>query len=113
MSDSVEQQTITTADVGVINVETVTEVVPDKSPRVSALKRELEQDIAALQEELAPYREFYEAHVNDPRLLECRAKIKEINAKLFPLLSELAAIARASGAKSIKAESGSYTKESS
>lgn len=107
MSDSVKEQQIVTAD----DVAEIT--IVNKSPRVSALKRELEQDVAALQEELVPYRELYEALVNDPRLIECRKKIKEINNKLFPLLNELAAIARAGGAKSIKAEPGSYSKEMS
>ena len=107
MSDPVTE-TITSADVG----EVPDIVRPSKSPRVAALLQELQKEKEALEAELKPYREFYEAHVNDPKFIAAKVKIKEINAKLFPIFNEIAAIARSKGAKSIKAEAGEYkTKE--
>jgi molecular chaperone GrpE (heat shock protein) len=83
---------------------------PNKSPRADALKAELEAERDALLRELAPHREYYERHQADQRFIQARQKIKEISAKLGPVQNELAALARASGARSIKAEAGTYTR---
>ncbi len=82
-----------------------------KAPQVAALKAKLEAEKAALEAELAPFRAFYEQHVNDPKYLEAKVKIREINAKLAPIGNELAALARVSGAKNLKIESGHYDKQ--
>lgn len=82
---------------------------PEKAPLTTALRKQLEAEKKRLEAELAPHRVFHDAHVNDPQFLESKAKIKEINAALFPVLNELAALARAGGAKSIVAEAGEYS----
>lgn len=107
-SETKESQTVTTEDVGTVKVEE-----QSKTPRVSQLKAQLEKEKEALEKELAPYRELYDKHVNDPKYLEARSKIKEISSKLGPILSEIASIARAKGSKGIKVESGSFKKEMS
>jgi hypothetical protein len=99
--------TVTTVD-STEKPEIVRKVV--KAPRVAALVEQLQAEKAELEAQLAPYREFYEAHVNDPKYLEAKVKIKELNAKIAPLCNELAAIARANGAKSIKIEPGNFAK---
>jgi hypothetical protein len=98
-----EVQTVTTEDVGAVKVEG-----QSKTPRVLQLKKELEKEKEALEKELAPYRELYEKHVNDPKYLEARVKIKEISSKLGPICNELASIARAGGSKGIKIEPGEF-----
>lgn len=81
-----------------------------KAPRVAELKAKLEAEKAALEAELAPYRAFYEAHVNDPKYLEAKAKIKELNAKIAPIGNELAALARSMGSKRLNVEPGHYAR---
>jgi hypothetical protein len=83
-----------------------------KTPRVSELKAQLEKEKAELEALLAPAREFYEKHCNDPQYLASKKIIREVNAKLVPICNELAAIARAAGSKGIKVESGTYTEPS-
>lgn len=111
MSDPVkrERQTVTATDVGTVRAEDV--AAAPKAPRTDQLRRELEAEQAKLREEMKPFREFYEAHVNDPEYLEACRKIKEISAKLGPVDNELAALARAAGARVIKAEPGEYKSE--
>lgn len=104
MSDEVV--TLTAADVGTVEAAAFTR--PAKAPRAAALKAELEAEKALLEPELAKYREVYDRLINAPELLEARAKIKAISAKLGPVLNELAALARAGGSKGIKAEAGAY-----
>lgn len=77
-----------------------------KSPRVAALKAELETKKAELLARLAPARELHDKHVNDPAYLAARKTIKEVNAELAPIENELAQLARAGGARRIKAEPG-------
>jgi hypothetical protein len=79
-----------------------------KTPLVDELYAKLKAIEAELEARLAPARAYYEAAVNDPKLLAARKDIKEINAKLLPVKNELAALARARGAKSIKLEQGTY-----
>lgn len=79
-----------------------------KAPLTAALKAKLLVEKETLEKELSPHREFYEKHVNDPKYLESKKKIKELNNKLGPINNELAALARAEGAKGIKAESGVF-----
>lgn len=85
------------------------EAVQEKNPRLRKMFDELMIQKNQILEEVNPAREFYERHVNDPRFIEARKTIKEGNAKLGPIDNELAALARALGAKSIKAESGVLT----
>lgn len=84
---------------------------PAKAPRAAALKAELEAARAKLEAELAPARAFHDAHVNDPKFLAAKATIKRVNAALFPILSDLAVLARAKGSKGILAEPGGYAAE--
>lgn len=79
-----------------------------KAPLTAALKAKLLEEKEKLEKELAPHREFYEGHVNDKKYLEAKKKIKEISNKLGPINNELAALARAEGAKGIRAESGVF-----
>ena len=79
-----------------------------KTPLVDALKQELEAKKDKLAAKLQPYRDDYEKLINDPRLIECRKMIKEINSELAPIQNELAALARADGAKGIKVEGGVF-----
>jgi hypothetical protein len=79
-----------------------------KAPRSAALKAELEAEKVKLEAELAPARELYERHVNDPAFLAAKRTIKELNAKLGPIQNELAALARAGGSKGIQVEPGEY-----
>jgi len=81
-----------------------------KAPQVAELKKKLEAEKAALEAELAPFRAFYEQHVNDPRYLEAKAKIKELSAKLAPIGNELAALARVGGSKRMTVEPGEYSR---
>lgn len=82
-----------------------------KSPRVDALRQELEARKAELEAELKPHREAYERLVNHPDLLKAKAKIRELNPKLAEVQNELAALARSKGSKGIKAEPGQYSSE--
>lgn len=100
-------EVITPKDVAEITVKQDTEQKV-KNPRVAELYKQLQTEKEALEKELQPYREVHDKHVNDPKFLEARKKIKEINAKLGPICNELASIARAGGARSIKVESGSF-----
>lgn len=84
-------------------------VRPAKAPRAAALKEQLEAEKASLEAELAPARAAYDRLINAPELLAARAKIKEVSAKLAPILNELAALARAGGARGIKAEAGQFS----
>lgn len=79
-----------------------TEDTASKTPRLKKLYDEVVEQIEELEEELEPYRKIYEKLTNDPRLIEARTKIKEINAKLAPLKNEQAALARAGGAISLR-----------
>jgi hypothetical protein len=81
----------------------------EKAPRARALYEALQKEKAVLLAELKPFRDFYEAHVSDKRFTEAKARIKKINALLFPIDNELAALARAGGARGIKVEAGNYT----
>lgn len=96
-----EQVTITKEDVGTIEVK-------DKTPRLRTMFNELLAQKQALAAELKPSRDFHDKHVNDPKLLEARKKIKEINAKMAPIDQELAGLARAIGSKGAKIEAGVY-----
>lgn len=84
--------------------------VSEKTPRLKQMFQELHQRKAELVAKLRPAREFYEAHVNDPRYLEARRVIKEVSAELAPIDNEIAALARALGARGIKADPGVFAK---
>lgn len=58
----------------------------------------------ALRAKLEPARADYERLTNDPRLLAARQTIKAVNAELAPVEQELASLARAGGARSLRAE---------
>lgn len=92
-----------------VNERQTDEVEVSKSPRADAFKEQLLKEEAELKDKIKPYREFYEAHVNDPKYLESRSKIKEINAELAKVHNELAGLARAAGSKGIKAELGVFS----
>ena len=62
---------------------------------------ELTELKALLVEELQPFRDDYERLTNDPRLIECRAKIREMNAQIGPVDNELASLAKLLGGKSL------------
>jgi hypothetical protein len=96
-----QQVVVTGSDVAVLDVKS-------KTPITDQLRRELEAQKAKLVAELKPFRDLYDAHVNNPQYLEAKRKIKEINLKLGPIENELAALARARGAKGIKLEPGTY-----
>lgn len=85
--------------------------VENKTPLTTALKDKLEAEEKKLMEELAPHREFHDKHVNDPKFIKAREKIKEISNKLGPVRNELAALARARGSKGIQAEAGEFKNE--
>lgn len=95
-------------------VETPVEEVKapaSKTPLADALRAKLQEERDRLQAELKPYREVYDKKVNDPELLEARAKIKALSNLLIPIENELAALVRAGGSKGIKVEAGTYTSE--
>ena len=71
--------------------------------------RELTQRKEEALKVLAPHREYYEKHVNDPKYLAAKKAIKEANAILGPIDTELAIVARAIGGKGIKIEPGSFS----
>lgn len=79
-----------------------------KAPRTAKLYEELKAEEARLEAILAPARETYERLVNDPALIEARKVIRATNALLAPVKNELAVLARAGGARSLKAEPGVY-----
>jgi hypothetical protein len=111
VSEVAKEETIAETGPVTLTGEPVTvplkEVEQDKSPRVTALRKELEADRDKLLAELKDYREYYDKHVNDAKFLESQKKIKEISKKLAPLQNELAKLARASGGnKGMKAEPG-------
>lgn len=81
---------------------------PPKAPLTAALRAKLEAEKARLEAELAPARVLHDAHVNDPAYLAAKATIKRVNAELFGVLNELAALARPTAAASLKAEAGEY-----
>jgi cell division septum initiation protein DivIVA len=81
---------------------------PAKNPRLQAIYQELLAQEESLLAELQPHRDFYEAHANDPRYLEARAKIKEVSGRLAPVRNELAALAKALGGRAIQVESGAF-----
>lgn len=82
-----------------------------KNPRSRELYEQLKAEEARLEAALAPARAVYEKKINDPELIKARQIIKETNALLGPIKNELAALARAGGAKGLKAEPGVYTKK--
>lgn len=79
-----------------------------KAPITAALKAKLLEEEARLETQLAPHRDLHDRHVNDPKFLAAKRAIKEISPKLAAVKNELAALARAGGAKSLKAEPGEY-----
>lgn len=99
-----EPQTVTLAEVGELPAEAKKK--PVKSPRVDALRKELEQERDKLAAELKGYREYHDKHVNDSKFLESRKKIKEISAKLGPVQNELARLAASEGGITMKASPG-------
>lgn len=109
-----EKQTVTKADVETVDAAGIIgKEVPDaadKTPRLTAYKRELEARRDELQGRLAPHREFYEAHSNDPKFIEAKNQIRELQKELGPVMNELAALARVStnNVGGIKAEAGEY-----
>lgn len=86
--------------------DTETQEIPDtpisKTPRLTKLYEEVLKQIEELETELRPYRKTYEKLTNDPRLIEARQKIRELNTKLAPLKNEQAALARAAGSISLR-----------
>lgn len=82
-----------------------------KAPRSLQLYEELKVEEARLEAILVPAREIYEKKVNDPELIKARQVIKETQAQLAPIKNELAVLARAGGARGLKAEPGVYKKE--
>lgn len=82
-----------------------------KTPLADALKVKLQEERDRLKAELKPYREVYDQKINDPELLEARAKIRELSNLLIPVENELAALVRAGGSKGLKVEAGTYTSE--
>lgn len=115
-----ERQVIRSDDVGVVPAEVLAGEQPDaagtdtgvkeviKTPGLLALKKDLEARKAALMEKIGPAREVYERKINDTELVEARRIIKENQKELGEVDNELAAIARALGAKGIRAEPGEY-----
>lgn len=75
--------------------------VADRRPLTRELFDKLQAEKAKIVAALAPYREFHDKHVNDPKFLEARAKIKAAAAVLGPIDQELAGLARALGAKTL------------
>lgn len=108
--DEVEETTL--AETGPVTVKTddpeKTTPPKSKTPLVDELRSKLATDVEKLEAVLKQYREYHDKHVNDPKFIEARKKIKEINAKLAPLKNEQAAITRGSAGNkgSIKAEPG-------
>lgn len=81
------------------------EIVKKYQARMKELVQQKEETLKAL----APFREFYEQHVNDPKYLAAKKALKESGAILGPIDQELAMIARALGAKRIKIEPGVFS----
>ncbi len=82
-----------------------------KASQAQALRRQLEDEEARLKAELAPHRELYERHVNDPAYVKARREIKRISGELGPIQNELAALARSGGSRGVRAEPGVYQGE--
>lgn len=104
-------ETLTAADVGVLNVKDIVDS-GNATPRLATLKAELQKREAELEAKLTPYRADYERLLNDPRLIECRKAIKQINSELLPVKNELAALTTV-GRKNItiEIEPGEYANE--
>jgi len=83
---------------------------PVKNQRLVKMRDELTAERAKIVAVLTPARELHDKLVNDPRLLEARRIIKECNARLGPIDTELAALARALGSKGIRMEPGVFSK---
>lgn len=83
---------------------------PVKAPITAALRQKLEARKAELEKELAPAREVHDKHVNDPKFLAAKEKIKKINSEMFGVMNELAALARPTAKASLVAEPGEYAK---
>ena len=83
--------------------DTITVPVRMNPTRELARRRfaELQELKAIFVAELQPFRDDYERLTNDPRLIECRAKIKEMNGKIGPVDNELADLSKLLGGKSL------------
>lgn len=79
-----------------------------KSPKLNALKAQLEAEKEAILAIVAPHRAYFEAHRNDPKFIEARRVIKEANPRLAEIDNELAGLARAVGSRGIKVDAGVY-----
>lgn len=79
-----------------------------KNPRLRAMYDDLKKQADAVRAQLDPAREVYDRKVNDPELVAARKAIKELSAKLAPIEQELAALAKALGTRTLKAEAGVY-----
>lgn len=82
----------------------------DKTPRLTELKDALLAKEAELEAKLAPFLDYYDRAVNDPKLLEAKSAIKALRAELIPIKNELAALSRVNAKASMKVESGHYTR---
>ena len=105
-------ETVTAADVGDVPA-IIVDLPPEriKAPRATALYNELKQAEAKLEAELAPAREYYEKHVNDPKYIAACAAIRRLSNELFDIKNDLAAMARLNPRnKSLQVEGGQFAK---
>lgn len=80
-----------------------------KTPQLDELRKKLQQEKDRILNEVRPSRELYEKLMNAPELLEARNKIKASSKRLYEIENELAGMARSSGARALRAESGTIT----
>lgn len=86
-------------------------VVSPKNPRFIAMRDELLAEKAKIMETVGPAREEFEKLTQNPRINELRKIIVDNKPRLFEIDNELAAIARALGARGMKIEPGEFKKE--
>jgi hypothetical protein len=105
-ANETETVVIEPADVGQLKTD---EAAPkSKSPLVDSLKAKLRAEKARLVALLAPVRKRLDELTQSDEVNKLRQQVRDINKEMMVVDNELAAMLRAGGSKSMKAEPGNY-----